>query len=84
MGGEAPLIIQMETLNQLSKAAREARQKFQRELGMFVAANPKMSFRKVAEVFQCSEWTVSSAARSVGLKARSRGRKKQADKAGAK
>jgi hypothetical protein len=66
----------METLKQIRQTARQARRNFQFEVGLFVAANPRMSFREVAEIFQCSEWTVSNAARLVGLKPRSRGRKK--------
>ncbi len=65
------------TLKEVSTSRKETLKKFQQEVGLYVAAHPEAPFRWVAQLYGCSQSTVSQAARSVGLKPRQRGRKKR-------
>lgn len=65
------------TLIEVTKNREESLREFRVQVGLYVAAHPKSTFRQVAQLFQCSQATVSQAARSIGLMPRTRGRKKQ-------
>jgi hypothetical protein len=65
------------TLEEVRNTRRQSLRNFQQEVGLYVAAHPELTFKQVAGTYQCSQTTVSQAARSVGLKPRRQGRKKQ-------
>ena len=69
------------TLVEVKASRNQTLRKFRMEVGLYVAAHPDVPFRQVAQLFQCSQATVSQAARSIGLMPRQRGRKQEQPKA---
>jgi hypothetical protein len=65
------------TLTEVKTSRDQTLREFRVEVGLYAAAHPDVPFRQVAQLFQCSQATVSQAARSIGLMPRTRGRKQQ-------
>jgi len=61
------------------RQVKDARRRLIREAGLYAAAHPEESFASIARRFGMSESSASSAARSVGLMPRKRGRKPAAE-----
>jgi hypothetical protein len=69
------------TLIEVTAIRNQTLKEFRLEIGQYAAAHPNAPFREVAQLFRCSQATVSQAARSIGLMPRQRGRKPQQPKA---